>query len=101
VDPRSGLADMTVTCTTLLALFESYARGPEYAGLQSVIDCLKPVVKRLTMSAQELSDCLALLPVSMDYHARRAALWTMQQPDVARAQRTLEDSSESLRALRP
>lgn len=54
----------------------------------------------MRLSIQELTDCIALLPLSMEYHARRAMLWGAQQPEVAALQAQAERAGRSLEALR-
>jgi hypothetical protein len=174
-DPRVGLADLTVTFSTVLALFQSYAREPEYKGLAPVVDALQPIVDDyeklaeewlpadvmaqvradietaihaeearirtssmaatamaatvgvpaslqihssflsfndngliefglgeahyMRLSAQELADCMELLPSSLDYHSRRSALWVMQQPAVKNLEAKLDSATSSLQKL--
>lgn len=174
-DPRVGLADLTVTFSTVLSLFESYAREPEYKGLAPVVDALRPIVEDyeklaqewlppevmtqvradiqtaihaeearirtssmsttalaatvavpsslqihssflsfndngliefglgeahyMRLSAQELADCMELLPSSLDYHSRRSALWVMQQPAVKNLESKLNSATASLEKL--
>ncbi len=53
----------------------------------------------MRLSMQRTADCMSLLPLSAGYHARRAALWTMVQPQMQALQGKFSDATADLKSL--
>ncbi|MBL9140525.1 MAG: hypothetical protein JNK53_01550 [Phycisphaerae bacterium] len=54
----------------------------------------------MRLGVQRTADCMSLLPQAMEYHGRRAALWTMLNPQVRELSRKLDAANTELSSLK-
>ncbi|MFO0783894.1 MAG: hypothetical protein U0636_09455 [Phycisphaerales bacterium] len=176
VDPRAGLADLTLSFATIEGFVSNWSRDPQYKGLNDLVNALHPVVTELwrlcdawlppemqarlheeveaaisqeearmrlsasglilggfrppplaavqvrssfmdfndfglleyglgeahylRLNTQELADTIALMPMSMEYHARRAVLWSTEQHALKEVRQRLDSAAAELQSLR-